>query len=185
MKKNLLSIIACIFVSTLLQAQNIYNSNDVKLQAPLKQNWSYKANSIVINQPDEDPQLSDLLKYYTLNGVGINWFAPSGEKLQDNTVYSVSTVHGFRRTDMNASGAIGLTYWFTPLENFFTVFGRFQRGIIFSELGKSFGKEIIGFTYFFGLTIPYHISADQAVVVDLAYGGIVGPMLIAKISYRL
>ncbi|MBI2418171.1 MAG: hypothetical protein HYV28_09785 [Ignavibacteriales bacterium] len=135
---------------------------------------------------DEDENnSSNLLHYYTLNGIGYNWFAPSGEKLQDSAVFSISTVHGFSRTDINASGGIGLTYWFTPLENFITLFFRGQRGYIFLEMGKSLGTQINGFTLFYGITVPFEIYERHVIVIDIAYGGIVGPMLISKISYRI
>jgi outer membrane protein assembly factor BamB len=45
--------------------QNIYNSSDVKLKAPLKQSWSYHTNDIILNQ-----QIADNVCYInTIKGI--------------------------------------------------------------------------------------------------------------------
>ena len=49
--KHLFSTVLFIYIfSSVFFCQNIYNSSDVKLKAPLKQDWSYKANEIIVNQ---------------------------------------------------------------------------------------------------------------------------------------
>lgn len=48
--KSLIAIFYLIFTSGLIYSQNIYNSADVKLKAPLKQNWEYKTTETILNQ---------------------------------------------------------------------------------------------------------------------------------------
>ena len=49
--KRIFSFVLCIHIfNCVLFSQNIYNSSDVKLKTPLKQDWSYNTNEIIVNQ---------------------------------------------------------------------------------------------------------------------------------------
>jgi hypothetical protein len=49
--KHIISTVLFIYIfSSVFFCQNIYNSSDVKLKTPLKQDWSYKADKVILNQ---------------------------------------------------------------------------------------------------------------------------------------
>lgn len=179
-------------------AQNIYNSSEVKLKAPLKQDWSYKATmsnqTEAIDFNTTNGGQKSTTKYFMENHVGAYWFWPSAEYFSSLIGYSLLTIHGFKSDNPDDASMIrgayrGLGVGFFTVEGNtgVTLFGhgRLKTNLV-ADIGYTFSSsKLKGFYSSVAYGIPIRLDRNKLVLLDIGIAFIGSPTLFTRIGLLL
>lgn len=145
-----------------------------------------KANDTVVVKTKKSEGTG--LEYQMINCIGYGYWSRVPYDYQNNfSGLNITTIHGLVSKDdsffKNSFRGIGLTVWNFDKEPFYTLFlnVRLPKYLYF-DLGYSKLKGTGAFTYFSGFFFRTEISNNTNIIIDLAYGGIIKQMLLARVG---
>lgn len=128
------------------------------------------------------------LEYQMINFIGYGYWSPVPREYEFNfSGLSITTIHGLVSKDdsffKDSFRGIGLTIWNFDKSPFFTLFANIRLpSFLYMDVGYSKLKDRGAFTYFGGLFFDIEIKDNTKIFIDLAYGGIIKTMLIARVG---
>lgn len=128
------------------------------------------------------------LQYQMINLIGYGiWSKYHHKYVSDFSGLNITTIHGLISKDdsffKDSFRGIGLTIWNFDKKPFFTLFLNVRLPkYLYLDVGYSKLPGTGAFTYFGGYFFNIDLSDKTRIYLDLAYGGIIKSMLLARIG---